>query len=164
MLSALCIALRILIHRKQSFPPTFPDSVVHTFLRGIYRKCPYLMSLTPPPIVAKSKKCSTNIKIHKKSLIYNISKITTKLVLCKKIHVLYSVYFSNLPENSNGHHFSTDATSNVLLAPVQLTGRKLFPATCSASNTLLVAQFTVTDQHSRRVFATLSPHVSQFDN
>ena len=122
------------------------------------------MTRSPIELFWTAKKLYRLYRSCKKSLIYNISKITTKLVLCKKIHVLYSVYFSNLPENSNGHHFSTDATSNVLLAPVQLTGRKLFPATCSASNTLLVAQFTVTDQHSRRVFATLSPHVSQFDN
>ena len=80
-----------------------------------------------------------------------------KLVLYKRICVLHSVYFSNLLENSNGHHFSTGASStgaksNRLLAPVLVeffssTGASVL-AICyyhqySARNTKLEVQFTV---------------------
>ena len=72
-----------------------------------------------------------------------------ELVLCKRIYVLHSVYFSNLPENSNVHHFSTGAKSDMLLPPCIIAVLVENFSSTGISNgflarhTLLVVQFTV---------------------
>ena len=71
-----------------------------------------------------------------------------KLVLCQRICVLHSVYFSNLPENSIGHHFSTVASST----SVVLEKHWLLVVQFA----VLVAQYAMDNGHSGIIFCCIA--------